>query len=402
MAKEVIKKKESPFASALLATRRKKIGANALDYFLLLILSVLIFLLVNLITENLGSVKSKQSEISSVQNEMVSLVTESKLGEYENGSYKSNEEIATSYIYRLTYRSLLDNGVKEENITSSITSIYKPIDKESDNLFYYYATFKANNIADYSLSTQQKEEYGSTYYFEALSKDLSISFDLKDEYPLLTLDGANKVQSYILDSSFTPGKEIYSSLLDRYETLLKSSINEFESEYLPFKNKMEAHERIKGELYGVRRIEILIAYVLGSSLYYLLLPSLLKNGRSLSFKAMNIAYCTKKGETPAFSNILIHFAVLLFEFSSVMAIIPFIIYGSSAIDLVYLPFWSGISLLFVALFSLTFMLFSYLSTFIDKESKATTSEFASSLIAKDITRFALKNNEKKEEDDNGK
>ncbi len=398
MAKAVIEKKDSPFASALCANRKKKIGANALDYFLLLIVSVLLFLLLNLAVEAFPSVKNKQSEISSLQEEMISLVEDSKLGEYENGEYKSNEEIANSYLYRLTYRSLLEGGIKEENITSSITSIYKPIEKSSDNLFSYYVYFKTSNISSYSLIAEEKEECGEAYYLSILSKDLGISFKINDGYPLLEKEEALSIQDYVLDSSFAPGKEIFATLKERYQTLLESSIEEFESEYLPFKSKMEAHEALKNSLYGVRRAEIGVSYLLGSAICYLLLPLLLKNGRTVSCKAMNLAYCRKDKKEVAFSNLLIRFLVLLVEFMSVCSLIPFIIYGSSAIDLLYLPFLGGISLLMCALFSFLFMLFSFLSSFIDKESESTTSEFISSLLLKDITQFASKSQKKETAD----
>ncbi len=394
MAKEVIEKKHSPFASSLLADRKKKIGANALDYFLLLILSVFLFLLVNLITENFEGVKNKQKEMSSVQDEMISLVRESKLGEYVDGAYLDNDELAARYVYRLVYRSLLENGVEEENISSSITSIYKPIDKESDNLFYYYVDFKASNINSYS--SKDNEECGEAYYFDILSKDLTISFDIVDGYPLLKKEEASNIQNYVLNSSYEPGKKAFSALKDRYEALLESSINEFESEYLPFVSKMETHEALKNSLYAVRRAEIFISYALGSAVYYLLFPLLFKNGRSIAYKAMNIAYCRKDGKEANFANVLVRFFVLFIEFSSIMALMPFISYGSSAIDLVYLPFLGDVSLLMVAIFSFVFMLCSFLSTFIDKERKATTSEFISSLTAKDITQFAVKKKETKD------
>ena len=227
---------------------------------------------------------------------------------------------------------------------------------------------------------------------------MAVSFVIVDDYPLLDKEEASNIQNYILNSSFEPGAKAFTALEERYAALLESSINEFESEYLPFKSKMETHEELKNSLYKMRRAEIFISYLLGSAVYYLLFPLLFKNGQSIADKAMNIAYCRKDKKEVCFLNVLIRFLILLVEFSSVSTLIPFISYGPSAIDLVYLPFLGGISLLMIAIFSFLFTICSFLSTLIDKESKATTSEFLSSLIAKDITKFAVKKREAKDEE----
>lgn len=391
MAKDAIKKNVSPFLSSFPAKRTKKVGARALDYFLLIIISVLFFVLTNLVVESLPAIKEKESRLSSIQDEMISLVEESKLGEYENGSYLSNEDIASNYLHRLIYRSLLNAKVSEDDIPSSLSLRYQPIDKESDNLYYYYASFKPAHIDEY-LSVEGIN--GAINYSETLSKDLEISFLIVDDYPLLNEDDAHKAKNYLLDSSYVPGKAIYESLADRYKSLLEEAINEFESSYVPFLSRSSAHTSLKESLYGLRRIEAAISYALGVLVYFLLLPLFLKDGRTIADKAMNIAYCTNKGERPSIINLSIRVVIIFFEFSSILSFIPFIIYGSSAIDLLYLPFLWGISFLSIAIFSFVFMLLSFLSSFIEKERKCFTSEFLSQMLAKDALNFHLEDEKK--------
>lgn len=352
------------------------------------------FALVNVIVDALPSVKTKQAEIGAIQKEMTSLVEESKLGEVTNGSFLENDKISKRYVYQLTYRSLLEGGVDEKNITSSITSIYEPIKKENDNAYFYYAVYKPLHLSHYE--SEDKGLYGSEPYNDALSKDTGITFMNADDYLLLGKEDALSVQNYILDSAFAPGKALFSSLENRYSSLLQDAINEFQTKYIPYQQKAHENEIRKTDLYGIRRMEIAIAYSLGILIHYLALPLLLKDGRTITMRALSLAYCSKDKKTPSFWQLALHASLLFAEESSVMAVIPFIVYGANAIDLVYLPFLWGISLLWICIFSLLFMALSFLSSFFDKESKATTTEFLSGLLLKEGKEFQISESEKAE------
>lgn len=394
MAKQAINKKDSFYASALSPKRGRKFGAFALDYFVLSIMSVLVFLLVNLIVDALPSVKAKQTEIGGIQQEMTSLVEESKLGEVENGTFLDNKVISKRYVYGITYRSLIENGVEESNITSSITSVYKPMTKENDNAYFYYTVFKPNHLSNYS--EEDKGLFGVQDYQNAFSSDTGINFLNVDDYLLLNKDNALKVQNYILDSAFTPGKAIFTTLENRYSSLLEDAIAEFQTKYTPYTQKAQENEARKSDLYGIRRMEIAIAYSFAILLHYLLLPLLLKDGRTITMRALSLAYCSTDKKAPAFWQLLVHASLLFVEESSVMAILPFFVYGANAIDLVYLPFLWGISLLWVFIFSLLFMILSFVSSFFDKESKSTTTEFLSHLLLKDGKEFQTVEQQKAE------
>ncbi len=381
---------KSFYANALLAKRSKKFGASTLDFLLVGILSVLFYALTNLVVEALPDVKTTQNDASLIQSEMKSLIKESKIGEEKDGSFLGIDTLSKNYVYRLTHASLLNNDVNENDISSSISNLYPPITKESDNAYSYYVTFKEAHLSEY----EEKGTHGLANYLDELTKDMPFSFSIVNDYPYLHLEQAKQIQDYIVNNgeNYAPGKNAYEALLNRYSSLLKDGVNDFQDRYLPYKEKANKNETYKTKIYAIRRGEILFSYFIATFLGYFLFPLLLKDGKSLAMKSLSLGYTDYKGGRPKWWRLLLHASILFIEESVLMMIIPFVVYGGSAIDLVYLPFLGDISLLWVGLFSMLFMLFSFLSTFIDKEKKVTTSELISRLILKDGKEFIVEDN----------
>lgn len=376
------------YKDAIPAKRGKKLGVNMLDFLLATILSVLFYALTNLVTEALPNIKETQNEIALVQNEMKAMIKESKIGEEKDGSFLGTDTLSKNYVYRLTYASLLKGGVEEKNISSSISNVYSPITSDTDNAYFYYVTFKETNLEGFS----EKGIHGFSSYHELLSKEMPFSFLIEDNYPYLPLENAQQIQNYIIDENYEIGGVTYNALKGRYDSLLKDGVNDFQDNYLPYKQKANVNEQYKNKIYTVRRIEVLIAYVLSSFIAYFLFPLLLKDGKTLAMKVTSLGYCSEEGKRPKWQNLLIRSSLLFVEESFIMTLLPFLVYGGNAIDMVYLPFLGDISLLWVGAFSLLFMLFSFLSTFIDKEKKSTFSELLSHLILKDGKEFVLSKN----------
>ena len=384
-------KQISFYKDAVIAKRSKKISAKAFDFLLVGIISVLFYIVANLITESLPSVKATQESTATIQSEMKSLIKESKIGEEKDNSFVGVDTLSKNYIYRLTYASLLKNNVEEKNISSSISSLYEPITSENDNCYYYYVTFKETNLSSYNVTGI----HGFTSYYNELSKDMPFTFYVIDNYPFLNLNEANSIQDYLVnsDSNYETGKNIYDALYNRYSSLLSDGVNDFQNNYLPYKEKLDINETYKNKIYSIRRIEILISYFLAIVVSYFVFPMLLKDGKSLAMKSLSLGYTDFNDNCPKFYSLIIHTCILFIEQSVLMAILPFIVYGANAIDLVYSPFCFDISLLWVGAFSLLFMLCSFITSFIDKEKKLTISELLSHLILKDGKNYNLKTQE---------
>lgn len=404
MASSTMKQKSSFYKDALPAKRSRKVGAAVLDYLLMLIVSVLFFLGANAVTEALPFMKEKEAEITGVQKEMSSLIEESKIGSLKDGSFESVETITKNYLYRLAHYSLIKGGEKEEDISPLIRA-YPAITPTSDNCYYYYSSFKADHTSDYA--KQENAIFGASDYITTLSKDLSFTFLYEEEgeyayYPYLDSDTSLALQEYMNgNEKFEKGSRIYSVIHDRYRNLLENGVKEFQTDFKPYADLNSKNNEIKTSLYGVRILEFFFAYTCGSLIAYLLVPLLLKDGRTLSDKSLSLAYVKKSdGERPEFWRILVQFAFRYVGGIGTMAFLAFIAYGASSIDLIFHTFWGFLSLLGLLIFTCLYALTSFAVTFFDKEKKYTLSEFFSGIVLKDGKEFLAKK-QKEETESNG-
>lgn len=398
------KQKSSFYKDAVVAKRTRKVGAAILDYLLMLITSVLFFLGANAITEALPFMKEKEQEIAGVQNEMSALIKESKIGSLKDGSLESVETITKNYMYRLAHYSLIKDGVKEEDISPLIRA-YEAVTPDNDNCFYYYVTFKENHSSDFI--AKDDSIVGAKEYIAALSKDLSFNFVYAEDeeyahYPYLDLDTSLALQEYMNgNTNFEKGSKIYEDIHDRYRLLLESGVKEFQADFAPYVELNAKNNEIKTSLYGVRFLEFFIAYTCGAFIAYLLVPLILKDGRTLSDKSLSLAYVKKEGgERPEYWRILIQFAFRYIGLLGTMALLSIVAYGTSSIDLIFHTFFGFLSLLGLLIFTCLYALTSFAVTFFDKEKKYTLSEFFSGLILKDGKEFLAKK-QKGEKESNG-
>ncbi len=385
MAEKAIKKTDSFFKDAYITKRGKKIGASILDYMMLAIVTVLFFVIVNAVVEALPSMKSKESEIYDVQKEMTSLISESKIATTKDGSLEDSDAISSRYIYRLLRGSFKINSV-DENSLSSLIKTYEPINKEDDNAYYYYLTFRKNHNADFNEESESPIDSLDSYV-AYLNTQSGFDFEIKDDYPYLPLEVANNIQSYLLDSSFMTGKNQYDGLKNAYVSLLTKGAKDLRTNHKQYVALNEKNNALTTSIYGIRVLEVFISYLIASSFYNLLLPFLLKDSKTLAMKALGLGYTDKENRKPTFAQTSIRMTILFIGHCSIMTIVPFLVYGGSAIDLVYTPFLWNISLLGLGVFSLIYAFLNLGTTFIDKERRFFIEEYFSSLLSKDGKEF---------------
>ena len=133
-------KQESFYKNSPVVTLRKKILPYLLDYFLTLILSLLLYVGVNAIGETLPYFKNIQSEASSIQLDLYSLVNDSGIrhqgedGFLVTSEYKLEKMIKEEVLYSLK----INNNA---NSNSAIYDGFEALDlnnKEHNNGIYYY------------------------------------------------------------------------------------------------------------------------------------------------------------------------------------------------------------------------------------------------------------------------
>lgn len=211
------KKEVSEYKNNLIAKKSKIIYATLIDYFIVLIITFLLHVcLFSPVNIYLPSTKENISKMYESRDNLNQIVAQTKIQEYDKDS-KSLVDISktckkyitclvkTSYlIYDLEYPVFNSNPVK---IDSSLTLL----NKDNDNLTYFFIDFKSNNkdLNNYVLD----------------GKDYS---NLKEEYLYLNMLGYSEeiISSYFIDqeSYSNLNQEEYLKLNSFYQKLSRYQI----------------------------------------------------------------------------------------------------------------------------------------------------------------------------------
>ena len=196
----------------------KKIYSSLADTFLVAVLSIIFFYLTSIIFDYVPIVKEKKENLSDIQYSLNMMVKDSHLDEFDGMYLKGKDEITSSYLKRLIFTSLIENGYQDYS-----QEYYKEVKKltiEEDNLAYYQLIFKKNNSSSY---LEGVNFYSLEEYKDKISKYTDVSYFLKNDYPILNLDNAKKCDEYLRYQK--NGEEIYSKVYNGYKEFLSNSID---------------------------------------------------------------------------------------------------------------------------------------------------------------------------------
>ncbi len=375
--------KTTYFSSAQPALPLRKFAAYVLDFLVAIIVMLGIFGVEEWISNSTPGVKEIQSQINLLYDDMKEISLSSKLAQKdENNALRGQDDIVTRYLYGSTYQSLIRNG--DESLSLSIYEKYEKIDATNDSNYYYYVTFKVEHIDEFN--AQVKDKAGLDYYRSTLtnlaSKEYFVSVD-ESQYPYLTYDTAKALNEYFINSSYQKGYTIYQVLKSSYLEMLKAGIKEIQMFYAPLVDLQNQMTDKSNSIYSIKTIELIIAYLLALAIVFVLLPILLKDGRTISFKIMTMGVVNNHNEALSWYNYLIKFVMNSIEFLPMIAITALVFFGASAIDLVGRNLIGDISFLTIALITSLISLVDFLLSFVMRETKQTITEFFAMEIVKD-------------------
>lgn len=380
---------ESFYKSSTPLKMSRKLGTYTLDFFILFICCILLFGLGDLIGNSTGYVNNTKEELQTKQNELYSLVIESKLDEMslESGNLKGASTLSIEYVYCSTLAALKNNGV--EDISETTYTNYYQIEPAIDNAYYFFTVFKKDKQSSFKDDDEDKSNYGVSYYKSLLVSKTSSSYFEDGDYPYLTLVSAKKVDSYLRDDNYTSGKEIYDSLLAGYQEILLSSQEEYKSYYIPYIEVNEEFNKLSNNIYKVKMIELGLSYILSVFICFFIIPLCFKNGKTVSYRFMQIGVNRTDGFKVKWNNLLIKTLVNLVEYACLIPLTSLVVYSSQAISLFDYSISIGFNFLIVVLISLLFMLFAFIFCFINRKTKQSISEFFSRMVVKDGREFKV-------------
>lgn len=372
------------FTNAIAAKPIRKLGCYILDFFIALILLLGIFGIEEAICNNVSSFQNIQGDLREVYNSMIDVACDSKLLVIDDsGNYLDEDIIVKNYICGSTKKSLENDS----SFDPTLYSAYTAMDKENDNCYYYFVTYKSLNIDSY------KEEYQTNYgkdYYLSLFKQFVNNDDIFEDgdYPYLTIETSKKLDEYFRNSNFYEGKNIYSKLFSAYKSVLDIGIKDLENGYKPYIENLDKYNDISKSIYLIKTLELFIGYLLSIAICYLLLPIILKDGRTISLRVFKLGVTNFKHERLSWYNYLLKYLATLLFSTPLMAITGIIFYGiDSGFNLIIIPLFLNFTLLSMALYTLIIWTISYALVAFLNNTHQSLSELISLEIVKDSREF---------------
>ena len=397
-------KQESFYKNSPVVTLRKKILPYLLDYFLTLILSLLLYVGVNAIGETLPYFKNIQSEASSIQLDLYSLVNDSGIrhqgedGFLVTSEYKLEKMIKEEVLYSLK----INNNA---NSNSAIYDGFEALDlnnKEHNNgIYYYFINYKANNLNLYNEEYKAKD-YGINFYLNEIVKLKENNYfeqglyvnDLN--YPLIKYDIAIAIDEYYRNSNYKIGSDYYNEIYSLYYSGINKAMNDLiygNTSYISLNNK---HNELVNDMLNFRGNALLISYLLSVIIIYLIFPLILKEGRTIGLRVFKLVSIDINGNKVSILNNLIRMIVSIFSVFSLLIIDIFLLFGTQAMYFFNINLLGFINIFVLSLISLIFNLISIAFTFINKNRHQNIEETLAMIVVVDGDEFIVNNNKEKE------
>ena len=397
-------KQESFYKNSPVVTLRKKILPYLLDYFLTLILSLLLYVGVNAIGETLPYFKNIQSEASSIQLDLYSLVNDSGIrhqgedGFLVTSEYKLEKMIKEEVLYSLK----INNNA---NSNSAIYDGFEALDlnnKEHNNgIYYYFINYKVNNLNLYNEEYKVKD-YGIDFYLNEIVKLKENNYfeqglyvnDLN--YPLIKYDIAIAIDEYYRNSNYKIGSDYYNEIYSLYYSGINKAMNDLiygNTSYISLNNK---HNELVNDMLNFRGNALLISYVLSVIIIYLIFPLILKEGRTIGLRVFKLVSIDINGNKVSILNNLIRMLVSIFSVFSLLIIDIFLLFGTQAMYFFNINLLGFINIFVLSLISLIFNLISIAFTFINKNRHQNIEETLAMIVVVDGDEFIVNNNKEKE------
>lgn len=209
------------------------------------------------------------------------------------------------------------------------------------------------------------------------------------------------MNDYILYSKNENGKIIYDSIKTDYRNAYKDCMNDIQTSK-SYKETLTKFNSEKNTILMTRGSFLIIGYILATAISYILFPLIFKDGKTIGFKVFGLAFTTIDDEQLKISSILIKSLLMLIMGFSINSLSCFILFGTQGMYLLTFNIWGFINILYVSIFSLLLVIFSFFLMIFRKNNHQTLSETICMIVAKNTKEFKVENNVvKKEGEDDG-
>ena len=320
---------------------KKKILSYLIDYFMVIIFTVIINLIsINFILNNIPSVKENNSNFYTQYEINEKVIEDSYLNDFNSNNY-----------LMMLVRSSLD----ESNFPGTDFSKVLPLSKENDPFYLYYFKYKNSNLDLY----KNNDNYNPSLYYETLNK--SNYFIFSNDYYMLKEDVALKVGDNIFNKS-SSNETLKSEVLNIINNIYNESTNDLKANNITYINSLNLLEKSANLTKNYNLINLSASYLVGYLIYFLLLPFINKNHKTVSMIIFK-SYKEYKFKSKTLSLILLNIVRFIIFYSSIL-ISGYLSLGDSMTLILFNEFNNIYYLLFIILFTLLLYIFSLLISLI--------------------------------------
>ena len=344
---------------------KKKVLSYLIDYFMVIIFTIIINLIsINFILNNIPSVKENNSNFYTQYEINEKVIEDSYLNDFNSDNY---------------LMMLVRSSLNETNFPGTDFSKVLPLAKENDPFYLYYFKYKENNLNLY----KNNDNYEPSNYYESLNK--SNYFIFNDDYYALKEEVALKVGDNIFNKS-NSNETLKSEILNIINNIYMETSNDLKNNNISYINSLDLLEKSANLSKNYNLINLSTSYFLGYLVYFLLLPFINKNHKTVSMIIFK-SYKEYKFKSKTLSLILLNIVRFIIFYSSIL-ISGYLSLGDSMTLILFNEFNGIYYLLFIILFTLLLYIFSLLISLI-KPLNQNFEDKISGIIYKDETKVII-------------
>ncbi len=263
-------------------SRGKKFYVGLFDFLSMFLICAILFVGFLAVFRSTDAYVGMQDDIDTSKKVLADLCVESGLTKYitaDGGqSLASMERIAVDCVKGQVLARFTADG--DERSSDGIFDGITPLTAENDPCLQYLNAYRTAHIAEYANADTSLD---ADFCLETMRNTDCFG---TEKYPILTTESASAIYTYLTDE--TASDEIYATVKNAYLTVVKECINDFMDGNSAYAEKQENYADANEKLYRVYLYGLLVAYLLAMITVYLILPLVLKEGRTAFMKLFRL------------------------------------------------------------------------------------------------------------------
>ena len=351
-----------------------------IDFLVLVMVTLFGYILCEQVNAALPNTKANviTQEAKTLQGELTELLETAHLGYMVDGNICSTGEMAENYVTTLYLFSL--DELHEEY---------------EEPLYYYYGNFKETHANHFVGDLGNiGEQYIYNRILEEIDNENKQYYAEQDTwaYPMLRKEAAtalkewleNKQETTTIDDVSYNGAKIAEDIVQVYKTLLQEARDELCSGYKGYAEKYGSLNNLRNDLVGYKIRTLIFVYLFITVIWYIVFPTILKNGASLSNRMFKMGACTKNGEEIPLWSVILKWGMKTLKYFNVIYFVLILLYSINSKTFMDYRILGNVKFSTFYVISAGLMILGVVCCAVDKKKYRTLSDFISMQEMKDL------------------